>query len=164
VILTAFRLTKARYSDTAFSGEGARLYGGRWSPPGLPVVYLADSLPLAVLEVLVHLERQSVLDSYAYFEVAFADDLLLVLDDSDLPEDWRSDPEPLSPAEIGAAWVREQASLLLRVPSAVVPVNHIFLLNPHHPAMAELEIAGPFPFGLDPRLAELRADSGEQVG
>jgi RES domain-containing protein len=152
VILTAYRLTKARYAETAFSGEGARLYGGRWSPPGLPVVYLADSLPLALLEVLVHLERQAVLEAYVYFKVAFPDDLLLVLDDSDLPEDWRSDPEPLSTTEIGAAWLRERASLLLRVPSAVVPVNHAYLLNPLHPAMAEVDIEGPFPFDLDPRL------------
>lgn len=151
--LTAFRVVKAKYSDTAFSGEGARRYGGRWSPPGLPVVYLADSLPLAALEILVHLERPAVLTSYVFFEVAFAEELMLVLDDDDLPRDWRSDPEPLSTVNIGAAWLAEQASLLLRVPSAVVPQNWVYLLNPAHPDFARAEIAGPRPFEFDPRLA-----------
>lgn len=150
----AYRLTKARYAATAFTGEGARLYGGRWSPPGLSVVYLADSLPLAVLETLVHLERPGVLTSFVYFEVSFDDRLVLSLADEDLPSDWRSHPEPLSTQAVGESWIREQASLLLRVPSTVVPRNHNYLLNPTHPKMPSLAIAGPFPFELEPRLAK----------
>lgn len=152
--ITAYRLTKAKYAETAMSGEGARLYGGRWSPPGLPAVYLADSLPLALLETLVHLERPGVLDSYIYIEVSFAEDLVLALDPADLSEDWRSNPEPLSTTEIGASWLREQASLLLRVPSAVVPQSYNFLLNPAHPDLVEAEISEPSPFDVDRRLVQ----------
>ncbi|MEX2542065.1 MAG: RES family NAD+ phosphorylase [Trueperaceae bacterium] len=152
MILTAYRLIKAKYADTAFSGEGSRLNGGRWSPPGLPVVYLAGSLPLAVLEILVHLERPTVLGSYVFFEVSFSEETVLALDDDDLPEGWRSDPEPLATATIGANWISGQASLLLRVPSAVVPQNHNYLLNPAHPDITRAEIAGPFPFDVDHRL------------
>jgi RES domain-containing protein len=150
---TAYRLTKAKYADTAFTGEGARLYGGRWSPSGVPLVYLAESLPLAVLEILVHLERPAVLTSYVYFELSCPDELVFALDDEDLPGDWRSEPEPISTTNIGAAWVAEQASLLLRVPNAVVPGSYNFLLNPAHPAMDRAEISGPFPFEFDPRLS-----------
>lgn len=149
----AFRLTKAKYADTAFSGEGARLYGGRWSPPGLAVVYLAESLPLAALEILVHLERPAVLAGYVYFQVRCPDELVLTLADEDLPTDWRSSPEPVSTVSIGSAWISEKASLLLRVPSTVVPGSYNFLLDPAHPAFAELEIDGPFDFEFDPRLA-----------
>ncbi|MEX2536988.1 MAG: RES family NAD+ phosphorylase [Trueperaceae bacterium] len=148
----AYRLTKSKHADTAFSGEGARLYGGRWSPPGISVVYLADSLPLAVLETLVHLERPQVLDSYVYFEVSFESDLVLALDAADLPEDWRSNPEPVSAAVVGAAWARDQASLLLQVPSAVIPQNHNYLLNPAHPDREKLTLKGPMLFDFDSRL------------
>ena len=48
-----WRLVTPRFARTAFSGEGARLYGGRWNRKGVPMVYTAGSLSLAVLEMLV---------------------------------------------------------------------------------------------------------------
>ncbi|MBC8006624.1 MAG: RES domain-containing protein, partial [Prolixibacteraceae bacterium] len=42
----------ARYAGTAFSGEGARLYGGRWNRKGVPMVYTAGSQSLAMLKCL----------------------------------------------------------------------------------------------------------------
>jgi RES domain-containing protein len=150
--LTAYRLTKEKYANTAFDGEGARLNGGRWNPAGVAMVYLADTLPLAVLETLVHLERSRVLEAYVYFEVTFDDELVLTLGDDDLPEDWQANPEPASTLAIGKAWVAHQASLFLRVPSAVIPLSHNFLLNPAHPASNRLKPKGPFPFTLDARL------------
>jgi RES domain-containing protein len=150
--LTAYRLTKARYADTAFDGEGARLNGGRWNPVGVAVVYLAESLPLAALETLVHLERPSVLEAYVYFEAAFVDQLALTLAEDDLPPDWQASPEPASTVAIGEAWLRSQASLLLRVPSIVVPKSYNYLLNPAHPDREQLLIKGPYPFKFDSRL------------
>ncbi|UCC72121.1 MAG: RES domain-containing protein [Gemmatimonadota bacterium] len=151
--LQAYRLTKAIFADRAFDGEGARLNGGRWNPAGIPVVYLADSLPLAVLETLVHLERSRVLDAFVWFEVIFADALVLGLPAEELPHDWQANPEPASTVAIGEAWARRRASLLLRVPSAVVPQNKLYLLNPAHPDFGSVEITGPFPFTFDQRLS-----------
>ena len=150
--LTAYRLTKAKYADTAFDGEGARVNGGRWNPVGTSVVYLSDSLPLAALETLVHLERAVVLDAYVYFEVSFETEGVLDLAPEDLPEDWQANPEPASTVAIGEAWLLRQASLLLRVPSVVIPKNYNYLLNPGHPERDELEVQGPFPFSFDARL------------
>jgi RES domain-containing protein len=150
--LAAYRLTKARYADTAFDGEGARLNGGRWNPVGVPVVYLAESLPLAALETLVHLERPRVLSAYVYFEVAFVAELVLAVAEDDLPPDWQANPEPASTVAIGEAWLRSQASLLLRVPSVVVPKSYNYLLNPVHPDREKVLIKGPYPFTFDSRL------------
>ena len=150
--LTAYRLTKAKYADTAFDGEGARVNGGRWNPVGTSVVYLSDSLPLAALETLVHLERAVVLEAYIYFEVSFESEGVLDLAPKDLPEDWRANPEPASTVAIGAAWLLSQASPLLRVPSVVIPKNYNYLLNPGHPERNKLEVQGPFPFSFDARL------------
>ena len=52
-MLTVWRLVTARFADSAFSGEGARLYGGRWNRKGVPIVYTAGSQSLVMLEILV---------------------------------------------------------------------------------------------------------------
>lgn len=150
--LTAYRLTKAKHAATAFSGEGARLFGGRWNAVGTPVVYLADSLALAALETLVHLERPGVLEGFVFHEVSLDDALVLALADADLPDDWRASPEPAGTVAIGEAWVQSGASLALRVPSAVVPRAHNILLNPAHPDRGALHIEGPWAFAFDARL------------
>jgi RES domain-containing protein len=152
-IVAAYRLSKSRYAATAFTGEGARLYGGRWSPTGVPVVYLSESLPLAALEVLVHLERPPLLETFVYFRLTFDSSLVLTVAPEDLPEAWNSNPEPLANAAIGEAWFREQASAILHVPSAVVPGSYNFLLNPVHPDFELVEIDGPRPFAFDSRLS-----------
>lgn len=74
--LRAFHLHKARYADQAFSGQGARLAGGRWNRPGTPMVYCAESLALATLEILVNLEDRRLLAGYAYASVEFAERLV----------------------------------------------------------------------------------------
>jgi RES domain-containing protein len=118
----------------------------------VPVVYLAESLPLAALETLVHLERPRGLEAYVYFEVAFTDQLVLALAEEHLPPDWQDSPEPASTVAIGEAWLRSQASLLLRVPSVVVPRSYNYLLNPAHPDQEQVLIRGPYSFKFDSRL------------
>jgi RES domain-containing protein len=64
VIVSAWRITKRKHAKTAFTGEGARLYGGQWNSPGTRVVYAAQSQSLAVLEMLVHLDSAEILKHY----------------------------------------------------------------------------------------------------
>ena len=152
--MRVYRLVKERFRDSALDGAGAKLYGGRWNPKGLAVVYSSDSISLAALELLVHLHRGQVLDHYLLITLEVPDADLLVLDDSQLPTDWRADPAPASTAAIGAAWLRDQASLALAVPSTLVPRQRNVLLNPAHPHFAALAATAGFEaFGFDPRLA-----------
>ena len=78
--MTLWRLTKAQYAQTAFDGEGARLYGGRWNSPGRAVVYLAGSLALAALEILVHVKSQRELEGYVKVRVQASEDLVTNVD------------------------------------------------------------------------------------
>jgi RES domain-containing protein len=143
---------KARHADRAFDGGGARRHGGRWTRPGVAVVYLAESAALAVLEVLVHLESSALLPSYVLFEVRFPERSALSLDRRRLPDGGSDSPPPLALRALGDAWVREGRSPLLRVPSAVVPSESNFLLNPAHPGCGALRIGAPQALPLDPRL------------
>jgi RES domain-containing protein len=148
----AWRIVKSRFADRAFDGEGSRLYGSRWTSPGLPVSFAAESLSLAVLEVLVHLQASAPLAEYVVFSVAFPDQLIADLDPSSLPSTWRNSPAPPELQAIGDGWVRGGSSLLLRVPSVIVPHEHNFLINPAHPRFNDLLIQGPDPLAVDPRV------------
>jgi RES domain-containing protein len=151
--ISAWRITKQKHAKSAFSGEGARIYGGRWNSPGTAMIYTAQSQALAVLEMLIHLDSPELLKRYSLFEVEM--DLLYVaeLDLSNLPRNWRANPTPAGVRALGDDWVASRRSVVLRVPSALVPAESTFLLNPQHPDFSKLCIGKAVPFQFDPRLA-----------
>ncbi len=147
----AWRLVKTRHTETAFSGVGARLAGGRWNQPGTAVVYVSDTLSLAVLELFVHLDARSRTGlRLVSIPVGIPDDL--VAQPPALPTGWRVSPPGPASMAIGTDWVRAARSCVLRVPSVLVPHEPNYVLNPAHPDFHRLEIGDPEPFGLDPRL------------
>jgi RES domain-containing protein len=148
----AWRITKAKYANNAFDGEGARLYGGRWSSPGTRVVYVADSLALATLEILVHLQNTRTLADYVVFRSDFSAESVQILPEGDWPNRWRAYPSPADVQAVGDRWIRAARTPLLRVPSAVIPQECNYLLNPAHADFTRIAIAGPFPLDIDPRL------------
>ncbi len=151
-MLTAWRLVKSRYAATAFDGEGARLFGGRWNSPGTRVAYASDSTALAALEVLTHLQSTSVLQHYFLATIHFPERLVETLDTSMLAESWRSFPSPPENHAIGDRWVSEGRSLVLRVPSAIIPSAGNYLINPEHAQFKLAVIDRPEPFAFDARL------------
>lgn len=152
-MIPAFRLCKTRHLATAFSGEGARLNGGRWNSPGLAVVYVASSLSLATLEVLVHLEDPEALARlFSWVPVEIPEDCVEFMDDSMLAEGWSAGEAGIISRSAGDAWLRSRRSAALAVPSVVTPVERNFLLNPAHPRFPEIRIGEPVSFKPDPRL------------
>ncbi len=151
-MLTAWRIVKWKHARAAFSGEGARLYGGRWNSAGVAVVYTAESQSLATLEIVVHLDSSALLDHYVLFEVGIHESLVAQLAPSELPRNWRTDPLLVKVQKIGDAWVRGGTRPVLQVPSVILPAEHNFLLNPRHPDFRKLVIGKPAPFRFDARL------------
>lgn len=134
-----WRMTTAKFSDSAFSGVGARLYGGRWNPKGQPVVYTASTQSLATLELLV--QDGKLLANYVMIPVAIPPKLKIErIDPADLPEDWRTPESREQLRDIGADWIRRASSAILAVPSVVIPSETNYLLNPLHPAFGKLQI------------------------
>lgn len=149
---TGWRIVKSRHANTAFDGEGARLYGGRWNSPGTRMVYTSSSVSLAVLEVLVHLQKASLLSSYSLIAARFDDALIERLERSKLPDGWRAYPAPPELQEIGDEWVKSRRSAVLEVPSVVVERESNYLMNPAHPDFASMSLGEPEPFIFDERL------------
>jgi RES domain-containing protein len=146
--LKAWRLTHSRWQKTAFSGEGAALYPGRWNKAGERMVYLGSSLALAVLETLVHLEVDAVETAFTAIEVSLPDDEIRRVEK--LKKDWQSDLE--YSRDLGSKWLNANASLVLLVPSAIVTVEMNVLLNPASPKIKQLKEVQAFAFMWDNRL------------
>ncbi len=150
--LSAWRITKTKHADTAFTGDGARLNGGRWNSPGIAVVYAAQNISLAMLEMLVHFPSTDLLRSYSLFEVVFDDELVSAVDVRALPSNWTVAPPLLAIQQIGNQWAVDQRSAVLRVPSAIVPHEWNYILNPFHPDFASIKIGNAQPITFDKRL------------
>ena len=147
-----WRICRARFAGEAFSGLGARRFGGRWNSPGVPMVYASTSLALAAIELFVHLEPN-----------LQPDDLVSIA--ATLPEG-----EPAQRLDqtsclrtggrtilsrcghSGTRWIREKNSLAIEVPSAALRMEWNVLVNPLHPAIAEIKVEEPQPFHFDARM------------
>jgi RES domain-containing protein len=152
MMVTAWRITKRKHARNAFTGEGAREFGGRWNNPGTAIVYSAQAQSLAALEMLVHLGSSERLEKYVLIGVEFDPSLIRPVELPALPTHWRSDPPPPEVRSIGDDWVLAGSSALLQVPSALVPGENNFLLNPEHKDFARLLFGKPLAFRFGPRL------------
>lgn len=151
--LTAWRIVKRPFADTAFSGEGARRYGGRWNAVGTPVAYAAESRALAALEMLVHLDEAARLAAFVLVEVSFPARCVETIPSEALPAGWNRLVASSETRAFGSRWAREARALVLRVPSALVPEEFNYVVNPRHPdATALLSIGAAQAFAFDPRL------------
>ena len=150
---TTWRLVKTRHKATAFDGEGAKLSGGRWNSPGIPIVYTSDTPATSVLEMLVQdYPSRSLTEHWSFFTATFPDALVEVINPDTLPADWSNTPWPPALPAIGDRWIRERRSLVLVVPAAVLTLQRNFLINPPHPDRAKLIISAPQRFIFDARI------------
>tara|TARA_B100000446_G_scaffold16724_4_gene14235 strand:- start:1240 stop:1686 length:447 start_codon:yes stop_codon:yes gene_type:complete len=141
----------SNYAD--LKGIGGLKTGARWHNRGIPVVYLAESPALAMLEVLVHfeLDPSEVPDTYQLMEVEYSGRKgISRLDVSKLPDDWQEDLDSTRIA--GDEWLVSLSSALLKVPSVIVPHSSNYLLNPRHPLASQAEIVGVKQHPYDYRL------------
>ena len=149
--IRVWRLCRSVHAADAFSGEGARRFGGRWNSRGVPLVYTSTSLSLAAIELFVHLEPNLAPEDLVVISAILAHgEPARTIHLSDLRPDWRA--EEGIPKAIGDEWARSGASLALRVPSVPIPQEWNVLINPIHPNMAALTINPPQPFVFDARM------------
>lgn len=145
---TVYRVVRASRAQDALSGEGARLYGGRWNPPGSPVVYASESRALAVLETFVHLTMEARAMQFLLYEITLPKRPRLQHYRTPSPRPWSSSTS----REAGRTWLKAGKQLALVVPSVIVPQENNFVLNVRHSQFARLQIAKAQPFSLDERL------------
>lgn len=148
----AWRICKTKHAAREPDGEGARLHGGRWTSAGIRAVYASESLSLAVLEVLAHLQSIDLLAYYSTFDFELPDELMEVLDSARLPRNWRDHPAPASLQTIGDEWIRAAERAVLKVPSAIIVHEHNFVINPRLPEFERIKFGKARPLDVDPRI------------
>ena len=156
---TVWRITTARFASTAFSGEGARRYGGRWNPKGWEVVYTAESQSLALLELMV--QDDPLRAHYVLIPARLPQGLPETrIDAGLLPANWRTIGARDVLHVIGQAWLQDMQTAVLNVPSAVVPAERNYLLNPRHRDFDRITLGEPQSLQTDTRLLR---NLGEQA-
>ena len=146
-----YRLAKCIYIND-FSGLGAQRYGGRWNSIGQPMLYLTESRSLAILEVLVHLSPTIIPGNYCMAEFEVPGDSIQNLTIDELPHNWQDVSPTIGAKKLGDTFIKQQRHLLLKVPSAIVPEEFNYLLNPLHPSASKLKLIKQQTFSFDERL------------
>ena len=133
------------------SGTGGLNAAAIWHSQGRRIVYLADHPSSALLEMLVHIDRNLVPSTYQLLRIIVPSDLAIeTVGIDELPVDWRT--ETVTSRQIGDQWLDQATSALLQVPSAISQEAHNFLLNPAHPDAAKIAVAEIFRAPFDARL------------
>jgi RES domain-containing protein len=147
-----WRICRRRYAGEAASGEGARLFGGRWNSRGVCVVYASTSLALAAVETFVNLEPNLQPADLVSIEGEIPDQLQIgLLEIKQLSARWyRTRDESLR--RFGDEWIRAAREVALLVPSAAIRGEWNILLNPPHADFPKLRFGEPRPFQFDARM------------
>jgi RES domain-containing protein len=152
-LIKVFRVLRAAYAREPFNGEGAYLYGGRWSNPGTRVAYASQHQSLAMLEYFVHLDPEDAPDDLVLATADVPDDISRQKTEMrTLPANWRETPAPPALAQVGDDFVKEARACLLQVPSALALHENNWLINPHHPEFKQIRLNAPESLRYDPRM------------
>jgi RES domain-containing protein len=147
-----WQLSPKKRASTAFSGEGTRLVGSRWTHQGLAGVYTSESIALAILESLAHMEVSHP-PPHVIIPADLPGDMVIEeVDPGQLSSDWYVTPALPLLRDIGTDWLRSQRTAVLKVPSAIVNDESNYLLNPLHPEFARISIGEARNFTFDGRL------------
>ena len=147
-----WRITDRKYADTAFSGEGARVWGGRFNSPGIPAIYVSDTLSLALIEIIVQTNDRSNLKKKVLIRANIPENLIKVPSKSALPDGWNRIPASKDSQTYGDEWFRNGTNPVLKIPSVVVPIEYNYVINPAHKLFSTIEIAQAEPLSVDPRF------------
>ena len=148
-----WRICKRMHVKGAFTGEGARLFGGRFNHKGTAIVYCASSLALAALEVFVHVEPSELPDDLMSIPAELSDKVKVErIPPNKMPKTWRAAVGPDVLKDIGTTWAQRGQTVALLVPSAIIPEEDNVLLNPTHPDFAKITKGLPQAFAFDPRM------------
>jgi RES domain-containing protein len=138
------------------TGAGAKITGGRWNAVGEPMVYASETIALACLETVVHLNSGLPFNRYLV-SVTVPDDLwagALRHDVATLPVGWDAEPAGRASLRFGSDWLASWATALLVVPSVIIPEERNILINPQHPDAGRITLTKVRKWLYDPRLSK----------
>ena len=147
-----YRITKSKYAED-LTGEGAKLYGGRWNEVGTPSIYTATSISLSLCEFFVNLPSYLLPSDLILVTFEIEEKHIVIIDEKDLPEKWNSYPIFTASQKYGSSWLEKEEVMAFSIPSVIVPQERNVVLNPRGRDFAEaLKIVSTEEFKLDSRF------------
>ena len=136
-----YRITQESYSND-LSGDGSRIFGGRWNSEGRYAVYTSANRSLALLETLAHIPAKLFRNKKYILVTVFLPDKapLKFIEEKDLPNNWDALDIQHVTQKIGDNFLEEQKGLLFRVPSVLMPEEFNYIINPLHPSMKQVKV------------------------
>ena len=148
-----YRILRKPFSKKPFDGEGAYRFGGRWSSPGVRLVYAAEHLSLAIVEYFVHIDAEDPPRDLVVVAADVPDNVSRIsIMSRQLPRGWRQVPAPPALAAIGDEFVHKARAAVLIVPSVLAPSESNWLIDPRHAAFAKIRVNPAEPFQYDSRF------------
>ncbi|HET7896129.1 MAG TPA: RES family NAD+ phosphorylase [Flavisolibacter sp.] len=148
-----FHLGNSRYARQ-LTGEGARLFGGRWNMKGDACIYTSGTRSLCILEYAANVQLDELPPELSMTEYAIPDNLCRIIPGNDLPADWFLLPAPMSSKLFGSALLSDKDCVCFAVPSAIVPAELNYILNPAADQFSQVTIKATEPFSFDHRIKE----------
>lgn len=150
--MIVFRVANLKYKDHTLTGIGAEKVGGRWNEPGTRAVYCSENISLALLEYYVHSENIATLPGkIVVAKIEFPDDFIIEKL-SELPERWNQYPYLSETTAIFTEKAKNRNFFGIKVPSAIVPLEFNFVLNPLFKNFGQVEIIEFLDLPIDERL------------
>jgi RES domain-containing protein len=139
--MIVYRLGLSKFINQ-LTGEGAKTYGARWNHIATPCLYTAESRSLALLEYSVNTLLDDIPRALSILALEIPDNFMRILQQSELPGDWQNEPIPSSTQNLGTVLLKANEYLSVKIPSAIIPQEFCYLINPLHPAMKQVRIVG----------------------
>jgi RES domain-containing protein len=129
--MEVFRISREEYSKS-LSASGSP---NRWNLKGQLVVYAGSSRSLSSLELVVHKGAVKPSFQYKIMVISIADDDYLIkqIKINELPANWRLIAAYSDLQNIGSEWYNKRESLVLKIPSAIIPFEFNYVINTEHP-------------------------------
>jgi RES domain-containing protein len=149
--MIVYRISNELYKED-ISGNGAALNGSRWNSKNTRMLYTGEYISLAILESLVHLRNVDIPDRQYLMQIQLPDIDFSEIKESKIKNNWQKN---LSYTQwMGDQFILASQSLLLKVPSAIVPQEHNFLVNPLHAEFKNVKVVKTELLELDKRLLQ----------
>lgn len=137
--MLVYRIGRTKFARD-LSGEGARLYGGRWNKKLIPCIYAAESRALALLEYTANVNIEDIPRALSVATFEIPENGIFEIPLAKLPGDWSLSPAPASTRDLGSALLGAGGHLVVKIPSAILSDEFNYLLNPIHPGFQDIKI------------------------
>ena len=151
--MIVYRISKSQYARD-LSGEGSKKFGGRWNHPGIACIYCSESRALAVLEYAANVSLELMPGKLCIVQIEIPDNSWNTIPPSKLPRNWANHPAPPQTRELGTQLLNRMESLCIKIPSAIIPRENNYIINPLHKDFKKVKIKSVENFVFDPRVKE----------